>query len=181
MPNFGVGVAILANDKVLLTQREDFETWCIPGGKLEDGESLAQAAAREIREETGLEVSIDRLVGIYAMPYGPNGGSYDLVFTGRISGGSLSPDPREVVAAGWFGLGDLPAPIAPWSLRPILDALNGVGGSAVWRQDYTWPFPPEMRREDIYHLRDESGLSRQEFFHQSFGKQPYSEEAEVST
>ena len=44
MPNFGVGVAIFAGEKVLLTQREDFEIWCLPGGALEDGESFAQTA-----------------------------------------------------------------------------------------------------------------------------------------
>jgi ADP-ribose pyrophosphatase YjhB (NUDIX family) len=41
MPNFGVGIAILSGDKVLLTKREDFEVWCLPGGSVEVGESLA--------------------------------------------------------------------------------------------------------------------------------------------
>ncbi len=42
MPDFGVGIAIIQESKILLTLREDFEVWCLPGGAVETGESLAQ-------------------------------------------------------------------------------------------------------------------------------------------
>ena len=65
MPTLGVNIAIIPDDKILLTERTDFEVWCLPGGEVEPGESLAQAALRETREETGLEVELTRLVGVY--------------------------------------------------------------------------------------------------------------------
>jgi ADP-ribose pyrophosphatase YjhB (NUDIX family) len=68
MINLGVNVAVIEDGRVLLTQREDFEVWCLPGGQVESGESLAQAAVREVREETGLHIELLRLVGIYSRP-----------------------------------------------------------------------------------------------------------------
>jgi ADP-ribose pyrophosphatase YjhB (NUDIX family) len=179
MPNFGVGVAILSGGKILLTQREDFEVWCLPGGAVEGGESLVETARREAFEEVGLEVAIDRLVGIYSQPRGPNNGSHEIIFAGRVVGGELRPDPREVIAAGWFGLDDLPDPIIFWSIQPIRDALRGVGGSAAWRLDMAWPFPPEMTRKDIYRMRDESGLTRLDFYQKTFGQEAFSHVIEV--
>jgi ADP-ribose pyrophosphatase YjhB (NUDIX family) len=179
MANFGVGIAILQENKVLLTRREDFGSWCIPGGKVEDGESLGQSAVREIKEETGLEVQIEHLVGIYSIPKGPNGGSHDIYFAGVPIGGSLHPDPDEVIETAWFGLDDLPGLLSPWHLQPIRDALTGVGGSAVWRQEYPWPFPTDMKRREIYRLRDESGLQRQDFFRQYFPQGVFPEFLEV--
>jgi ADP-ribose pyrophosphatase YjhB (NUDIX family) len=60
MINLGVNVAVIEDGRVLLTQREDFPVWCLPGGGVDPGESLAQAAVREVREETGLEVELER-------------------------------------------------------------------------------------------------------------------------
>jgi 8-oxo-dGTP pyrophosphatase MutT (NUDIX family) len=55
MSNLGVNVAVIQDGKILLTQREDFETWILPSGGVEEGESLAQAAIRETKEEAGLD------------------------------------------------------------------------------------------------------------------------------
>ena len=179
MPNFGVGIAILAGDKVLLTRREDFEVWCLPGGSVEDGESLVQTAQREAREETGLEVRIERLVGVYSKPKWTHGGSHEIIFAASPAGGVLSPDPHEVIETGWFGLNDLPQPILPWMVQEIRDALGGVGGSAVWRQELDWSLPPNLSRNDLYRLRDESGLSRQDFFLKHADQETYSEVSEI--
>jgi 8-oxo-dGTP pyrophosphatase MutT (NUDIX family) len=54
MPVFGVTVAVLAEGRVLLQLRADQPVWNLPGGLVESGESLAAAAIREVREETGL-------------------------------------------------------------------------------------------------------------------------------
>jgi hypothetical protein len=61
-PAVGATVAILRDGKLLLTRREDFEVWCLPGGCVDEDESLADAARREAEEETGLKVRLTRLV-----------------------------------------------------------------------------------------------------------------------
>ncbi|MBN1303726.1 MAG: NUDIX domain-containing protein [Anaerolineales bacterium] len=54
--------------KVLFTLRADNGKWCLPGGMVEPGESVEEACLREIFEETGLEVVVKRLVGVYSNP-----------------------------------------------------------------------------------------------------------------
>ena len=64
MPGIATTVAVIQDKKILLTKRDDFEVWCLPGGGVEPGESLAQGAIREVHEETGLEVRLEELVGV---------------------------------------------------------------------------------------------------------------------
>ena len=66
MAGLAVNVAVIHENKILLTQRDDFETWILPSGGVEDGESIAQAAIRETKEETGIDVELTSLVGIYS-------------------------------------------------------------------------------------------------------------------
>lgn len=54
--------------RVLLTKRQDNGQWCLPSGGMESGESAAEACEREVLEETGLSVSVKRLVGVYSHP-----------------------------------------------------------------------------------------------------------------
>lgn len=173
MPSLNVGVAILRDGRILLTKREDFEVWCLPGGAVDDRESIAQAAIREAREETGLEVELTHLVGVYSEPYGPHGGSHMVVLAAEPVGGSLRPVASEVIDIRYFGRDDLPAVIFEGQRRQVLDALEGIGGSGLWTWNRVWPFDQTMTRWDIYRLRDASGLSRQEFYERYFDpKQP---------
>ena len=64
MSVLAVIVAIIEDGKILLTKREDVEVWCLPGGGVEDGESVAEAGIREAKEETGLDVELTSLVGV---------------------------------------------------------------------------------------------------------------------
>lgn len=54
-----------AREKILLTRRSDNGQWCLPGGRMEPGESAAEACAREVLEETSLRVNVRKLIGIY--------------------------------------------------------------------------------------------------------------------
>jgi ADP-ribose pyrophosphatase YjhB (NUDIX family) len=54
--------------RVLLIHRTDNDRWALPGGEVELGESVSSAVIREVREETGIEVEITGLVGIYSDP-----------------------------------------------------------------------------------------------------------------
>jgi 8-oxo-dGTP pyrophosphatase MutT (NUDIX family) len=54
--------------RIFLTRRTDNGQWCLPGGGMESGESVAEACEREVWEETGLRVHVTRLVGVYSHP-----------------------------------------------------------------------------------------------------------------
>ncbi|MXV75671.1 NUDIX domain-containing protein [Candidatus Poribacteria bacterium] len=55
-------------EKILLTRREDNNQWCLPSGGMEPGESASETCIREVEEETGLQVAIKRLIGVYTTP-----------------------------------------------------------------------------------------------------------------
>lgn len=160
----GVNIAILDEGKVLLTRREDFDVWCMPGGSVDPGESLAHAAIREALEETGLQVELTRLVGIYSRPHYQADGSHIAVFAALPIGGILCPQASEVLEAGYYAPGELPSPLLLGQEQRLRDVFNNVGGSSVWVQDAPWPFPPEITRPEIYKQRDDSGLTRREFY-----------------
>ncbi|MBU1878402.1 MAG: NUDIX domain-containing protein, partial [Chloroflexi bacterium] len=116
---------------LLLVHREDNGYWALPGGHLEYGESLVQAAVRETREETGLEVQIISLSGVYSAPF-PDGFVVNEVnqvvvaaFICRMAGGQLRPGP-ETTDAAFFPVDALPEPIMPIHVPRIRHALWGT-------------------------------------------------------
>jgi len=169
MLSVGVNIAIIQDDKILLTRREDFEVWCLPGGAVDEGESVAQAAVREAHEETGLEVELTRLIGVYSRPGWPGAGMHIISFAAQVVGGALNPDPHEVIEVGYFSLDELPPDMLWWHHRRISDALNGVGGGVAWTQDVDYPFERKLSRQEIYQMRDQSGLTRSQFYFETLG------------
>ena len=136
---------------------------------MEDGESIPQAAIREVYEETGLEIELTSLVGIYYRAQSwSKGGSHVFVFSAKPISGKLTPQKGEILEIGYFSPTELPQPLFWGHHRRIKDALNGVGGSVAWSQEIPWPFEPGLTRKDIYVLRDKSGLSRRGFFEKHF-------------
>lgn len=62
--------AVVVDDEgqILLQRRSDSGNWALPGGAMDIGETFAQSVVREVKEETGFNVRIDRIVGIYSDP-----------------------------------------------------------------------------------------------------------------
>jgi ADP-ribose pyrophosphatase YjhB (NUDIX family) len=82
--------------------------WDLPGGFVEPGETPADAVRREIAEETGLDVELERLLGTYASRYGDDGRwTVDVGFEARVTGGELRLD-AEKSGADWLTLDELP-------------------------------------------------------------------------
>ena len=163
MANLAVNVAVIQDGKILLTKREDFETWILPSGGVEKGESLAQAAIRETREETGLDVELTRLVGIYSR-LGSWSPGYMVLFAAKPVGGQRKCQEGETIAVEWFGFDELPAPLSIGHGRRIKDAIEGAAGLVVLQEFKLPKAPDDFSRKELYERRDRSGLSRQEFY-----------------
>ena len=58
-----------AQQRILLARRADNGRWTLPGGYMEAGESVAEACAREVWEETGLHVQVGQLIAVYSTPH----------------------------------------------------------------------------------------------------------------
>jgi ADP-ribose pyrophosphatase YjhB (NUDIX family) len=91
-------IVIDAHGRILLILRTDNGYWSIPGGGLNPGESVAEATAREVREETGIDCQVTGLVGIYSDPNhvaayddGEVRQEFSICFTTRMTGGSMTP------------------------------------------------------------------------------------------
>src|SRR5690348_2221696 len=97
----GLGAFALLYDgegRILLCHRRDADVWNLPGGQVERGEAPWQAAIRETREETGLEVSARRLA---FMDYRPARDELVFTFACAVTGGELTLN-DEVDQLAWF-------------------------------------------------------------------------------
>src|SRR5688572_248553 len=97
MAHLAVNIAVIQDGKILLTKRDDFEAWILPSGGVEEGESLAQAAIRETKEATGLDVELTRLVGVYSR-LGSWSPGYMVLFAAKPGGGAIQCQRGEIVA-----------------------------------------------------------------------------------
>ena len=174
MPGLGVNVAVIHQGQVLLTKREDFEVWCLPGGQVDEGESLAQAAIRETKEETGLDVELTRLVGVYSR-LGGFSDVHGILYAARPIGGEIRLQPGETVEVGYFPADELPDEMLVGQKRRILDALQGLSGISL-RQELHLPV---LTRQELYAERDRSGLPRQEFYQKRMAQVRFDEDLEV--
>jgi ADP-ribose pyrophosphatase YjhB (NUDIX family) len=114
-PKATVG-AIVHNDvgELLLVKRSDSGVWLYPTGWADVGYSPAEVAVKEVREETGIDCEVVRLVAVFD---GLRRGftripMYSLVFLCRAIGGTVSPHPLECIDAGFFAEDALPTPLA---------------------------------------------------------------------
>ena len=178
MPGLAVNVAVIHENKILLTQREDFETWILPSGGVEDGESLAQAAVRETKEETGLDVELTGLVGVYSR-LGNMSPVHAVLFSAKPIGGEIKCQEGETIAVEWFAFGQIPSPLSAGHKRRIEDAIAGRSGVVVLQEISVPTLPEKVTRKELLELRDSSGLSRQEFYLQLAEEMILKEEVEI--
>ncbi len=137
----GAVVIVLRGNEVLLDMRRDTRKWALPGGFKELGESLEEAARRELFEETGLVARRLRLLALcsgpeFAHTY-PNGDRIDQV-AAVYQALEVDGDPRageqESLEVRYFALDGLPSPVEPLSERLLARALETLGGGGIKSQ-----------------------------------------------
>lgn len=105
---------LIENGKVLLVRRRHMPEkgkWAIPGGRIEDNETVEECLKRELREEIGVDVAPIRLFGVYSKPERDPRGIISLVYlvqriNGELKAGSDADEVR------WFDLSTLPENLA---------------------------------------------------------------------
>jgi len=105
-----VAAIIKQEGKVLLTQREDFAFWCLPGGYVEEGESELIAIQREVLEETGFNIVLSHLVIQCTKPLW-RGGVVMSIFDAVAKYTMPKEMSPEVLDIGFFSLDNLPYPM----------------------------------------------------------------------
>jgi 8-oxo-dGTP diphosphatase len=137
------GVSAVVRDdagRVLLARRSDNGRWSLPAGVVDPGEQPADALLREVYEETGVRVAIDRVGGVATHPVVyPNGDVCEYLnvwFRCRAVGGTPTVDGDESLAVAWFDPDDLPE-LDDWA-RLRIDTTRG-------EDDPTWYAPPGRR------------------------------------
>jgi len=136
----GVGVIVVDEaGSILLERRSDNGMWGLPGGAIEAGESVRQAALREVQEETGLHIRITGLLGVYSEPAGrivtyPDKGDVahlvDIAVIAEMISGKLTLS-RESLELRFFPLDSLPPEIVPPAQQPIQDFVQGRMGTIL--------------------------------------------------
>ena len=100
LPSLTVDVIINLKDGIVLVKRKNDPykgKWAIPGGFVEYGETVEKAARRETKEETGLDVKVDNLIGVYSDPNrDPRGHVISICFSAKKVGGNLRADTDAV-------------------------------------------------------------------------------------
>jgi len=123
MASFTIGAFAIIFDeagRVLLCHRRDLDVWNLPGGGVERGELPTEAAIRETKEETGLDVIIKHLVGVYSKT---DKDEIVFSFVCQMVGGQLSTT-DEADAFHYYAVDNLPSNTPPKQVERIRDALG---------------------------------------------------------
>jgi ADP-ribose pyrophosphatase YjhB (NUDIX family) len=137
VPAVNVVVANRAGD-ILMIRRTDNGNWALPGGAVDLGESVSQAAIRETREETGIQCAITGITGIYSDPrhvilYTSNGEvrqEFSIVLTARPLAGQPTPS-SESSEVRWVPASEIPGHTMDRSMRIRINDYLGRNDSPV--------------------------------------------------
>jgi len=133
-------VATVTNDQgeVLLIHKTDNDLWALPGGGHEPGEFIAETVVREVKEETGYDVEVERVTGLYTNPNhrmayddGEVRQQFSIGFAARLVGGSARTS-SESKSVGWVPRADIANLAMHPSMRVrIADALDGASAVSI--------------------------------------------------
>jgi ADP-ribose pyrophosphatase YjhB (NUDIX family) len=126
--------AVVVNDegRILLQRRSDSGNWALPGGAMDIGETFAESVIREVKEETGFDVRIERIIGIYSDPghvFAYSDGEvrqeFNICLACKIAGGELAMS-SESTDVRFFPLDEVAELTMHESIRKrIQDYLHG--------------------------------------------------------
>jgi 8-oxo-dGTP diphosphatase len=127
MATIGTFALLLDDDGSVLCVRQNYppHEWTLPGGRVEPKESPLAALHREILEETGCRIAIERYVGTYART---DADDLVLLFAARILERAAWAPNGEIAALGFFPPASLPQPMNPRHRQRIEDGINGRAG-----------------------------------------------------
>lgn len=114
-PRVDVRGAVFEKEKLLLVRERFDNCWTMPGGWADVGDTPAGAVSREVYEEAGFVVKVERIIGVYDAN---RAGSleifhaFKLVFLCSIQGGSAKSS-TEISDAAFFGYDEIPSPLSP--------------------------------------------------------------------
>ncbi|KPU26356.1 ADP-ribose pyrophosphatase [Caloranaerobacter sp. TR13] len=120
-------IVIDSNGRVLLQHRKDNDCWGFPGGAVELGERVEDAAVREVFEETGLKIINMDLFGVYSgkelyykYPNGDEVYNIDVVYISKSYSGDLHVDGFEAKDVRFFAIDEIPQKISP-PAKPVIN------------------------------------------------------------
>ncbi len=121
-----VDTVIVKGNKILLVRRRypPFRGyWALPGGFVEKGETMKQAAVREAREETGLEIRPVNMIGVYDDPKRDPRGTVSAAYLCDVAGGKIRTS-QETSGIRFFGFDEIPDKLAADHSKIIHDTLK---------------------------------------------------------
>jgi 8-oxo-dGTP diphosphatase len=111
-------IILYPQNKILLIKRDTLpfkDFWALPGGRLDEGETVEQTCVREVKEETGLDVEIVYKIGDYHERGFMDDVNYDYYpscFVVKVVGGQTIKQDSEIQEIKLFNFGELPSPLA---------------------------------------------------------------------
>jgi 8-oxo-dGTP pyrophosphatase MutT (NUDIX family) len=118
---------------VLWIKRDDIDMWNLPGGGAEGMEAPWETAVREVKEETGLDVTLDDLSGVYLKSNDAEDKPHMIfTFSGTVWGGQLTKN-KEAADFGYFLPGEEPENAIPKHVERVADAVDPMRNKTVFR------------------------------------------------